>query len=152
MAIAKINAPGLPEKPSIYSHVTVAGGFIYVSGQLPADATGKLISGDVQEHTRQCIRNIEKALKAAGASLNDLVKVNIFLKDMGDFNAINEVYEQVSVHDRSKSTNRETPAEPRRRVSQMIPAPKPSRTCVQAGKRTSCAWLVNSTQRDLTCG
>lgn len=96
MAAQKLNAPGLAEKPSIYSHVTVAGGFIYLSGQLPADETGKIVPGDVQEHTRQCIRNMEKALKAAGAGLGNLVKVNIFLKNMDDFNAINEVYAEVS--------------------------------------------------------
>ncbi|CAO1624145.1 unnamed protein product [Sympodiomycopsis kandeliae] len=110
MALKKSNASDLPAKPEIYSHVTQAGPYIYVSGQLPVNTTGQLISGNVQDHTKQCILNIEKALKSIGADLNDLVKCNIFLKDMGDFNAINEVY------------------------SKMLPSPKPSRTCVQAGK------------------
>lgn len=95
MATKKVNAPGLAEKKEIYSHVTVAGGLIYVSGQVPADETGKIVPGDIKAHTKQCIQNIEKALKAVGVGLENLVKVNIFVKDMGDFNALNEVYSQV---------------------------------------------------------
>ncbi|CAO1612603.1 unnamed protein product [Parajaminaea phylloscopi] len=111
MPTQKINSSELKAKPEIYSHVTtVTGTLIYCSGQVPADSQGQLVPGDVKAHTKQCILNIETALKAAGATLSDLVKVNIYLKDMGDFNAINEVYEQ------------------------MIPAPRPSRTCIQAGK------------------
>lgn len=92
----KINSSELKAKAEIYSHVTtVSGKLIFCSGQVPADASGQLVPGDVKAHTKQCIENIETALRAAGAGLKDLVKVNIFLKDMGDFNAVNEVYEKV---------------------------------------------------------
>lgn len=92
----KINSIELKANPQIYSHLTtVTGSLIFCSGQVAADAQGNLVPGDVGAHTRQCILNIETALKAAGATLSDLVKVNIFLKDMDDFNAVNKVYEEV---------------------------------------------------------
>ncbi|CAO1625566.1 unnamed protein product [Parajaminaea phylloscopi] len=124
--IEKRNAPGLKPMDAILSHVTIvhgssggggdgstssSPGLIFCSGQVPADETGALVPGDIRAHTRQCIQNLEKALRGAGvAGLQNLVKVNIFLRSMDDFAAMNEVYQE------------------------MIPSPKPSRTCIQAGK------------------
>ena len=76
-----------------YSHAVRAGKTVYLSGQTPIDpATGRLKEGDVGEQTAQCFANLFKVLKAGGLGPEDVVKVNVFLTDMGDFAAMNEVY------------------------------------------------------------
>jgi 2-iminobutanoate/2-iminopropanoate deaminase len=76
-----------------YSHGVRAGEFVYFSGQTPLDpATGKLLEGGVQAQTEQCFRNLFNVLKAAGLTSDEVVKVNVFLTDMADFPAMNEVY------------------------------------------------------------
>ncbi|EXJ81573.1 endoribonuclease L-PSP [Capronia coronata CBS 617.96] len=82
-----------PPRVGIYSQATVAGGFVWCSGSLPADPeTGAIIEGDIQTHTHQCIKNLAAVLLAAGSSINDVIKVNVYLLDMKDFDAMNEVY------------------------------------------------------------
>jgi len=79
--------------PGIYSQAIIANGTVYCSGAVPMDAeTGKLIDGDVQAHTHQCIKNLTAILEAAGSSIEKVVKVNVFLADMNDFAKMNEVY------------------------------------------------------------
>lgn len=116
--IARINAPDLPSAAHIYSHlvaVPATAKLLYLSGQVPSvPETGALVEGDIKASTAQCISNLERALRAGGADLTHLVKVNIYLKDMDDFDAVNEVY------------NRLIPAE----------HGKPARTCLQVGKCT----------------
>jgi 2-iminobutanoate/2-iminopropanoate deaminase len=76
-----------------YSHAVRAGHFVYLSGQTPLDpATGHLLEGDVQAQTAQCFANLFAVLKAAGLGPDNVVKVNVFLTDMNDFAAMNEVY------------------------------------------------------------
>ena len=76
-----------------YSHAVRAGEFLYLSGQTPLDpATGKLLEGSVQDQARQCFHNLFKVLEAAGMAPGNVVKVNVFLTDMDDFAAMNEVY------------------------------------------------------------
>ncbi len=76
-----------------YSHAVRAGEFLFLSGQTPLDpATGKLLDGSVQEQARQCFRNLFKVLEAAGMGPGNVVKVNVFLTNMDDFAAMNEVY------------------------------------------------------------
>ena len=76
-----------------YSHGVRAGEFVYFSGQTPLDpATGKLLAGGVPAQTEQCFRNLFNVLKAAGLTPEQVVKVNVFLTDMNDFPAMNEVY------------------------------------------------------------
>lgn len=76
-----------------YSMGVRAGEFVYFSGQTPLDpATGKLLEGGVPAQTEQCFRNLFAVLKAAGMSPDQVVKVNVFLTDMADFPAMNEVY------------------------------------------------------------
>ena len=66
---------------------------VFTAGQLAIDpATGKLVEGGIEEQTRQVLRNIAAVLEAAGASLDTVVKTTVFLKDIGDFKAMNEVY------------------------------------------------------------
>lgn len=84
--------PGSPG-PLPYTPGILAGGFVYVSGQVPLDpATRAIVEGDFEERVRQCIRNVESVLKAVHASMNDVVKVTVFLTDMSMFARMNAVY------------------------------------------------------------
>jgi len=76
-----------------YSHAVEANGFVFVSGQAGMDpAAKKLVQGGIREQTLQTFANLFAILKAAGATPDDVVKVNVFLTDMKDFGAMNEVY------------------------------------------------------------
>lgn len=78
-----------------YSQGIEVNGFVYLSGQLPLDpATGTFPEGGIQEQTRQSLSNIEAILEAAGLTMQAVVKTTVFLADMGDFAAMNAVYEQ----------------------------------------------------------
>ena len=82
-----------PQAIGPYSQGIRANGFVFVSGQIPTDpATQQLISGDVAAQTERALRNIEAILAAAGSSMERAVKTTVFLKSMGDFAAMNEVY------------------------------------------------------------
>jgi len=76
-----------------YSHAVEAGNLLYLSGQTPIDAaTGKMVEGDISAQTKQCFENLFAVLKAAGLTPDAVVKVNVFLTDMANFSAMNEVY------------------------------------------------------------
>jgi len=76
-----------------YSQAVKAGGFLFVSGQIPLDpATGALVDGDVRAQTRRVLENLGGILTAAGASFDRVVKTTVYLVDMNDFSAMNEVY------------------------------------------------------------
>jgi 2-iminobutanoate/2-iminopropanoate deaminase len=76
-----------------YSQAVRAGNLLFLSGQIALDpATGQLVSGDVRDHTKQIMANLKAVLEKAGASLDNVVKTTIFLTDMQDFAAVNEVY------------------------------------------------------------
>jgi 2-iminobutanoate/2-iminopropanoate deaminase len=76
-----------------YSQAIKAAGLVFCSGQIPIDpATGEFVSQDVAEQTDQVLKNLGEVLQAAGASFNDVVKTTVFLADMDDFMAMNEVY------------------------------------------------------------
>lgn len=76
-----------------YSHAVESGELLYLSGQTPIDfETGKLATGDIANQTEQCFKNLFNVLEAAGLTSDDVVKVNVFLTDMGDFSAMNDVY------------------------------------------------------------
>ncbi|MBM4465096.1 MAG: RidA family protein [Chloroflexi bacterium] len=78
-----------------YSQAVRVGDFVFTAGQLAIDpATGKLVEGGIEEQTRQVLGNIAAVLEAAGSSLDRVVKTTVFLKDMGDFRAMNQVYGQ----------------------------------------------------------
>ena len=78
-----------------YSQAVRAGGLVFTAGQISIDpASGKLVGRDIQEQTRRVLQNLQAVLDAAGASMADVVKTTVFLKDMGDFQAMNEVYAQ----------------------------------------------------------
>jgi 2-iminobutanoate/2-iminopropanoate deaminase len=76
-----------------YSQAVVANGLVYTSGQIPTDpATGQFVEGGIREQTEQVLHNLSKVLEAAGSSLGLVVKTTVFLADMNDFAAMNEVY------------------------------------------------------------
>ncbi len=76
-----------------YSQAIKAGNMIFCSGQIPIDPqTGNFVSEDVAEQTRQVFKNLIAVLEAAQAGLNDVVKTTVFLADMNDFAAMNEIY------------------------------------------------------------
>lgn len=76
-----------------YTPAVRVGDFVYVSGQIPLDpATSRIVEGDFKEQVRQCIRNLSSILKQEGLGLDSVVKTTIFLKDLNDFGALNEVY------------------------------------------------------------
>lgn len=76
-----------------YSQGVCAGNLVITSGQLAIDpATGTFVEGGIKEQTRQSLKNVEAVLAAAGMTLNNVIKTTVFLKDMNDFAAMNEVY------------------------------------------------------------
>lgn len=88
-----ISTDQAPRAIGPYSQAIQAGSFLYVSGQLPINSeTGHIISNDVDLQTQQVIQNIESILSEAGYTLNDVVKVQVYLKDMNDFKDMNEIY------------------------------------------------------------
>lgn len=111
--VQKINTTKNRQHTHILSHATIvpAGSkLVYLSGQVPAGPDGKVVDGGIKEHTAQCINNLGNVLEAAGSSWEKVAKVNIYLKDLNDFGAVNEVYEK------------------------LLPDPKPARTCLEVAR------------------
>ncbi len=76
-----------------YSQAVKAGGFVFLSGQVALDpASGQVVEGDVRAQTERVLKNLQAVLAAAGSSLAAVVKTTVFLADMNDFAAMNEVY------------------------------------------------------------
>jgi 2-iminobutanoate/2-iminopropanoate deaminase len=76
-----------------YSQAIEAGGFLFLSGQIPLDPkSGELVTGDIRLETERVLDNLEAVLKAGGATFDDVVKTTIFLTNLGDFQAVNETY------------------------------------------------------------
>lgn len=80
-----------------YSQGIVVNNMFYSSGQIPLTAEGSLIEGDIYDQTHQVFSNLKAVLQAANASLETVVKATVFIKDMNDFAAVNEVYGQYFV-------------------------------------------------------
>jgi 2-iminobutanoate/2-iminopropanoate deaminase len=81
-----------PFQGAPYSQAIAHGGLVFVSGQLGVDAEGNMVEGGISEQTEQVMQNLAAILEAAGTSLQKVVKATIFLADLGDFQAMNEVY------------------------------------------------------------
>ncbi len=86
-----ITVPGI-SSVGPYSPAIRAGDLLFISGQIPVDASGKLVPGGIEEQARQAMENLVRVLTAAGATLGDLVKVTIYLVDIDDFAVVNRVY------------------------------------------------------------
>jgi len=88
-----ISALGAPEAAGPYSHAVKSGGLLFCSGQTPLDpSTGKLVEGSIGDQTRRCLENLQVVAAAAGASLDDAVRMGIYVTDMGTFGEVNEAY------------------------------------------------------------
>lgn len=110
--VKKIETNKAPGAVGPYSQGTRTGGFIFVSGQLPIDPkTGQKVGEDIKIQTERVIENIKAVLEAAGADLSQVVRCDIFLKDMNDFEDMNKVY-----------------------ASKFVAEPKPARQTVQVGR------------------
>jgi 2-iminobutanoate/2-iminopropanoate deaminase len=104
----RTEAAPAPFQGAPYNQAIVANGFVFVSGQGPLDPSGKLGEGDIAVATHQTFDNLQAILEAAGSSLANVVKASVFLADLGEFGAMNEVYKE------------------------RMPAPHPARTTIQA--------------------
>lgn len=105
-----INTNNAPEAIGPYSQGVIVGDFVYTSCQIPLNpVTGELVT-DIKLATKQSMENIKAILEEAGTSLNNVVKTSIFLKDLNDFEAVNEVYGTYFIEN------------------------KPARSCVQVAK------------------
>jgi len=88
-----ISTDKAPRAIGPYEQAIKVGDFVYTAGQIPIDPqTGNLVSGGIAEQTRQVLENLKAVLEAAGSSLDKVIKATVFLKNMADFAALNEVY------------------------------------------------------------
>lgn len=88
-----IHTEQAPKAIGPYSQAIRTNGFVFASGQIPIDPkTGEFVAGGIAEQTEQAIKNLSRVLEAAGSDLNRVVKTTVFLVDMGEFAAMNEVY------------------------------------------------------------
>ncbi|MBN8732642.1 MAG: RidA family protein [Acidobacteria bacterium] len=84
---------GAPAAIGPYSQATIHNGIVYLSGQIPLDpATGQMVEGGIGEQTARVLDNLRAVLEGAGATLDSVLKTTVFLADMGEFAAMNEVY------------------------------------------------------------
>ncbi|HEX9294597.1 MAG TPA: Rid family detoxifying hydrolase [Polyangiaceae bacterium] len=104
-----VRTSGAPAPKGPYSQGRKGGGLVFVAGQGPFDATGKMLGSTIEEQTRATLENVKAIVEAAGATLADVVKVNVYLSDLAHFAAMNEVY------------------------ASFFAEPYPARTTVQAG-------------------
>ncbi|MEH7084900.1 RidA family protein [Neobacillus drentensis] len=87
-----------------YSQGIIVNNLFYSSGQIPLTAEGSLVTGDIKEQAHQVFQNLQAVLTAAGASFETVVKTTVFIKNMDDFAALNEVYgEYFSIHKPARS-------------------------------------------------
>jgi 2-iminobutanoate/2-iminopropanoate deaminase len=90
-----ISSPDAPKAIGPYSQAVRAGQLLFLSGQVPLDpATGQMVTGDIAAETRRVFENLAAVLKAGGRSFADVVRTTVYLADMNDFAAMNEVYGQ----------------------------------------------------------
>lgn len=105
-----VKSPNLPPPSGPYSPGIKAGGFVFVSGQVAVDPrTGQVVGKTVEEQTERVLENVKTIIESAGASLKDVVKVSVYLADIGNFDKMNSVYRKY------------------------FPEEPPTRTTVQAG-------------------
>jgi 2-iminobutanoate/2-iminopropanoate deaminase len=90
-----VATPDAPQAIGPYSQAIVAGNLVFCSGQIPLDpATGKLVEGDIAVQTERALKNLEAVLKAAGSDLARVVRTTVYLKDLEDFQAMNQAYQR----------------------------------------------------------
>jgi len=88
-----ISTERAPKAMGAYSQAVLSKGFAFLSGQIALDpATGQLVGGDITQQTRRVLENLKAILDACGCSLADVVKTTVYIKDMGEFARMNEIY------------------------------------------------------------
>ena len=93
MSTRIVQSDAAPAAIGPYSQAIIAGGFLFTAGQIPLDpVTTQVVEGDITAQTRRVMENLQGVLAAAGASWKNVVKTTVFLQDMKDFPAMNEVY------------------------------------------------------------
>jgi 2-iminobutanoate/2-iminopropanoate deaminase len=103
-----------PQPIGPYSQAIKAGGFVFASGQIALDpATGKLIEGDIKAQTERVLKNLSAVLAAAGSRMDRVVRTTVFLKNISDFPAMNEVYGQFFKNDPPSRSTVQVAALPR---------------------------------------
>ena len=104
--LKRIQTDKAPHAIGPYSQGIVAGNMLYTAGQIALDpTTGELVGGDIAAQTRRVLDNLSAILQAAGSSLDRVVKTTVYLSDMGEFTAMNEVYSTYfSAHKPARST------------------------------------------------
>jgi len=107
MAKDAIRTDGAPAAVGPYSQGIRSGELVFTSGQLPMPAGGELITDDIAQAARKCLENVRQVLREGGATMADVVKVTVFLTDMGQFSAVNAVY------------------------GEFFPEPFPARSCIE---------------------
>jgi 2-iminobutanoate/2-iminopropanoate deaminase len=99
-----VQTSGAPAAIGPYSQGIVVNNLFYSSGQIPLTPEGTMVTGDIKDQTHQVFRNLQAVLQEAGASLETVVKATVFIKNMDEFAAVNEVYgEYFSVHKPARS-------------------------------------------------
>ena len=99
-----VNTTKAPAAIGPYSQGIIVNNMLYTSGQIALTAEGEMVNGDVKEQTHQVFKNLQAILAEAGAALDTVVKATVFIKDMNDFAAVNEVYgEYFSTHKPARS-------------------------------------------------
>ena len=90
-----VKAKGAPAPVGPYNQAVIIGNLVYTAGQIPLDpVSGQMVGANAGEQAQQVLKNLKAVLEAAGSSLPKVVKTTVFLKDLNDFNAMNEVYAQ----------------------------------------------------------
>ena len=101
----KISTEKAPKAIGPYSQAIKSGNYVFLSGQIPINPeTGKIVNGGIKEQTEIVIRNIIEILKAAGSNIEDVVKVNVYLASMEDFEEMNSVYAKYFLNRPARST------------------------------------------------
>lgn len=93
-----IQTQNAPAAIGPYSQGIVVNNIFYSSGQIPLNAEGQMVTGDIKDQTHQVFKNLQALLESAGASFETVIKATVFIKNMDDFTAINEVYGQYFNH------------------------------------------------------
>lgn len=117
-----ISTPDAPAAIGTYSQAVAAGGAVWLSGQIPLDpASMQLVEGDIEAEVRQVFNNLAAVARAAGAALDDAVRLTVYLTDLADFGTVNQVMEEVL-----------SPPYPARVTVQVAALPKGARVEVDA--------------------
>lgn len=91
----EIYLPGKPKPKGHYAPAVIHGDTVYVSGQLPLDENGEAQPGTIEEQTALCLKNMETVLRASGTDMNHILKVGVFIADIGNWARFNETYAKI---------------------------------------------------------